>query len=64
MRPNDTVLNIGLGSKNNTSANFYIMSERGLNTFDEIQANKINEEGDYHIKEIIKVNIFNINEII
>ena len=64
MRPNDTVLNIGLGTKNNTSANFYIMSERGLNTFDEIQANKINEEGDYQIKEILKVDILNINEII
>ena len=64
MRPNDIVLNVGLGSENRTNVDFYIMSTRGLNTFDETQANMINDEGDYHIKEIIKVNILNINEII
>ena len=64
VRPNDTIVNVGLGFEKKDSANFYIMSVRGLNTFDEIQANKINEEGDYQIKEILKVDILNINEII
>ena len=64
IRPNDTVLNVGIGPENRTDADFYIMSARGLNTFDEIQANEINDEGDYHIKETIKINIANINDII
>ena len=56
-RPNDLVLNIGLGKEKKLGADFYIMSVRGLNTFDKTQAMKIQNEGDYQIKEIIKVNI-------
>ena len=63
-RPNDLVLNIGLGKEKKLGADFYIMSVRGLNTFDKTQAMKIQNEGDYQIKEIIKVNINNINSII
>jgi len=64
MRPNDNVLNVGIGPENKTSVDFFIMSARGLSTFDEILANKINDEGDYHIKETIKVNIEKINDVI
>ena len=64
MRPNDIILNVGIGPENRTNADFYIMSARGLNTFDDVSANKINNEGDYHIRETVKVNIKKINDII
>ena len=40
-RPNDLVLNIGLGKEKKLGADFYIMSVRGLNTFDKTQAMKM-----------------------
>ncbi len=64
LRPKDTILNIGIGSKNKRSADFYVFDAKGLNTFDQKTAIEIDNEGDYSIKEIQKIKLMTIDSII
>jgi FkbM family methyltransferase len=62
-RPDDTVLNIGVGVSDEAEAEFFIFDVQGLNTFSKEEAYKRNE-GTYKIKETVKVPLVNINRII
>ncbi len=62
-RPDDNILNIGVGVSDEADADFFIFDVQGLNTFSKEEAYKRNE-GTYKIKEIVKVPLININRII
>jgi FkbM family methyltransferase len=62
-RIDDININVGIAEKPDL-LNFYIMHPPTLNTFSKEEADRVSEEGDYHIKEIKKVEVCNINSII
>jgi len=67
VRPKDINLNIGINDKLNFSIqnnDFYIMSERTLNTFSVKEAEEIQETSDYKIEKVIKVETHDINSIL
>ncbi len=63
-RSEDINLNIGIGDKNG-EADFYIMNEPTLNTFVREEAERTAEEkGGYHIKEVKKIKIAPLMDVI
>lgn len=66
-RPNDINLNIGINDKLSLSVqkdDFYIMSERTLNTFSEKEAREIEATSNYKIEEVTKIESHDINSIL
>lgn len=63
-RPSDITLNVGLSSGEESIADFYIMSVNTLNTFSKEDAEKLDKDGIYTIKEVVKVPLKNINTIL
>jgi FkbM family methyltransferase len=63
-RPNDTVLNIGVGIQSNQKKDFYVLIPDVLSTFDEEDARQLSRQGIVKIKEIIEVPVLTINQII
>jgi hypothetical protein len=64
VRPNDRLLNIGVGLQSQKEADFYIFENKGLNTFSREEAEHREKEGKFKIKKITKVPLQPINEII
>lgn len=62
-RKKDINLNVGVGEKNG-SANFYIISDRTLNTFSKEEAEKYKNEGDFKVIDIINIEVMTIDLII
>jgi len=62
-RPEDIILNVGVGVSDMDAMDFFIFDVQGLNTFSKEEAYKRNE-GKYKIKEIVKVPMVSINRII
>jgi FkbM family methyltransferase len=60
----DVCLNVGIGASIEEAVNFYVMSSSTLNTFSEDEAKRYVEYGNNTIKQIIKLPILTINEII
>jgi hypothetical protein len=65
-RPEDTVLNIGIGITDETQADFYVFDEFSqLNTFSKERADEyISEYGPAVLKEVMKMPLVNINTVI
>ncbi len=63
-RPNDIVLNVGVGIDKQEEADFYIFDNQGLNTFSRVEAQSKQKSGLNKIKKIIKVPLLPINTII
>jgi len=63
-RPKDIILNYGVSVDNKTEADFYIFDEACLNTFDKDEAHRRDKIGHCKIKEIVKVPLININNIL
>jgi FkbM family methyltransferase len=63
-RPNDTILNIGVGLTNDTEADFYIFNNQGLNTFSKEEAEFRNEKGSFRIQRVVKVPLRTVSKII
>ncbi len=64
-RPDDTVLNIGIGPVN-TTADYYRLTEPGWNTFDKDEAEQAiqNSGGKESIREVVKMPLVNINDVL
>lgn len=64
-RPDDTILNIGIGPVNGT-ADYYRLTEPGWNTFDKDQAETAvrSSGGKESIKEVVKMPLLNINDVL
>ncbi len=63
-RPDDINLNIGIGTDNESSIDFYIMSNRVLNTFSKHEAERVAAYGTYTIESTIKVEVVQLQKII
>lgn len=63
-RAKDICLNAGVGSFSQKQADFYIMSTDTLNTFSKEEAERYQSYGTYKIKEVIKMPILEINDIV
>lgn len=63
-RPGDTCVNVGLSAGEDAMADFYVMTVNTLNTFSKEDAEKLDKEGVYKIKEVIKVPLKSINTIL
>ena len=57
-------MNIGIGVGIEKEADFYVMSERALNTFSKEEAERYVSFGTKKIEEVIKVPLLSINEVI
>lgn len=65
-RKRDICLNAGIGTSDNESVNFYVMSSRALSTFIKSEADKYVNENNYgvqNIEKIIKIPVIAINSI-
>lgn len=63
-RPKDKCLNIGVGSRSNSEASFFLMHPNTLNTFSESEAKRYEQIADHKIVEKIQVPIISINELL
>lgn len=63
-RPEDKILNVGVSLRDNVEGDFYIFDISALNTFDKAEADRRQAHGTYKIKEVVKVQLVNINTII
>ncbi len=63
IRPNDKLLNIGVGLVNQKEADFYIFENSGLSTFSK-EESEIRERMGNKIKKVTKVKLKIINDII
>ncbi|HTA27607.1 MAG TPA: FkbM family methyltransferase, partial [Bacteroidia bacterium] len=62
-RKRDVCLNAGIGTSNQNSADFYIISEKTLNTFSKEDAERYVSYGNKKIEQIIQVPLISINEV-
>lgn len=62
-RPKDDVINAGVGVDSATSADFYILDCKTLNTFSKEEAERYRHEG-HKIEKTLQIELININEII
>ena len=63
-RKNDLCLNIGVGVTERITADFYVMTEKTLNTFSKREAERYQSYGTCKIEKILQVPLMHINEII
>ena len=63
-RPKDTILNVGVSADATTEADFYQLNPPTLSTFCAEDANQLAEAGIAQIKQIVKVPLLTINDII
>jgi FkbM family methyltransferase len=65
VRPEDTTLVAGIGATSAKEADYYIMSQPGLNTFSKEEADHQTEvtKGRFSVKEVIKMPLLNINDV-
>lgn len=64
VRREDICLNAGIGVNDKTEADFYILTERTLNTFSKEEAERYQSYGNKKIENTIKVPLLNINQVI
>jgi FkbM family methyltransferase len=63
-RKRDTCLNVGVGSSDESSADFYIMSTRALSTFSKAVSQQYSQYQTQTIQQVIQVPLVTINEVI
>ena len=64
VRPNDIIINAGVAVSDMAEANFYIFDITGINTFDKDEAERRQAHGTYKIKQVVKVPLISINQIL
>lgn len=63
-RSRDICLNIGVGLAGQSTANFYVMSSRTLNTFSKKEAERYRSYGNNKIEQVIPIPLLGVNDII
>ncbi len=64
VRKEDICLNAGIGVDDKTEADFYILSERTLNTFSKEDAERYQSYGSKKIESVVKLPLMNVNSVI
>lgn len=62
-RKEDKILNIGIGLGKTEKALFYLFKDDVLSTFSKEECKKYEEKG-HELKEIVEIDLFNINDVI
>jgi FkbM family methyltransferase len=63
-RPGDTVLGAGIGTSDVAEADYYVLSDDELNTFDKEQAERLTRETTTKLLKVVKMPLLNINRVI
>lgn len=63
-RPGDTVLVAGIGLDDTPEADYYVLSDDELNTFDKDQADRLTRETTTKLIKVVKMPLLNINRVI
>ena len=63
-RKRDVCLNIGIGTQNKNSADFYVMSSKSLSTFSKQVAENYQNNENQKIEKVIKIPLKEINQVI
>jgi hypothetical protein len=64
VRPGDTLLVAGIGVDETPEADYYMLDNPGLNTFDKEEAEKVARETRYKIQQVVKMPLLSINKVI
>jgi FkbM family methyltransferase len=64
IRPKDKIINVGVAVSDLSEADFFIFDCKGLNTFDKNEAEKRAAFETFKIKEVVRVPLVSINQII
>jgi FkbM family methyltransferase len=64
VRPGDTLLVAGIGIDETPEADYYMLDNPGLNTFDKEEAEKVARETRYKIQQVVKMPLLNLNKVI
>lgn len=60
-RPGDTCLNVGVGTTENSAADFYVMTTKTLNTFSSEEAKRYASFGTQKIERVIQIPLVPLN---
>ncbi|MCI0702746.1 MAG: FkbM family methyltransferase [Planctomycetia bacterium] len=63
-RPGDTVLVAGIGVDETPEADYFVLSDDELNTFDKDQADRLTRETTTKLLKVVKMPLLNINRVI
>lgn len=63
-RSGDTVLVAGIGTSDVTEADYYVLSDDELNTFDKDQADRLTRETTTKLVKVVKMPLLNINRVL
>jgi FkbM family methyltransferase len=63
-RPEDKLLVAGIGTEDRAEADYYVIDQPGLNTFDKEQADRLVREKGYRIERVVKMPLLGINRVI
>lgn len=63
-RPRDKIITAAVSAGEKGSAEFFVMSERFLNTLSRVQAEALDKAGEYRIEKVISVPLVSANDII
>jgi FkbM family methyltransferase len=63
-RPRDICVNAGVGASPESAADFYVMTERTLNTFSKKEADRYQSYGTQKIEAVVKIPLFSVNKIL
>lgn len=63
-RPNEIALNVGVGSGESITADFYVMNVSTLNTFSKAEAERYAEYPDKSIKAVIQIPLLSLSSVI
>lgn len=64
VRPRDTCIEAGVGIQSASSARFFVMSTRTLNTFSEAEAKRYEAMGSQRIEKVLPVQMVTLDKII
>jgi FkbM family methyltransferase len=62
-RPGDTVLAAGIGLDDTSEADYYVLSDDELNTFDKEQADRLTRETTTKLLKVVKMPLLSINRV-
>jgi FkbM family methyltransferase len=62
-RPRDVCIEAGVGLQSATTARFYVMSTRTLNTFSEAEAKRYEAMGTQSVEKVLQVPLITVDEI-
>jgi FkbM family methyltransferase len=64
IRPRDTILNVGVGAKEEKEKDFYILTSATLSTFSGEEMERLTASGNQKVEKVLKIPVRDINSLI